>query len=132
MAVVETLYGNQNKYIDYDSVTSAVFSRPEAATVGMSEQEARDKYGDKVKCFCDRTTPMLYTLADEADQEEVVIKLVTVGEDAKIVGVHMVGEHAADIIQCIGVAIRKGITKQDLDASFGIHPTIGEEFMSMY
>ncbi len=132
LAVVETLYGKQPKSIDYTYVTSAVFSRPEAATVGMNEAEAKDKYGDRVNCHCDRTTPMLYSLADEVNQETVTIKLITVGKEEKIVGAHMVGEHAADIIQCIGVAVRLGITKQDLDDSFGIHPTIGEEFMSMY
>lgn len=131
LAVVETLYGKQDKYIDYDYVTSAVFSRPEAATVGMNESEAKDKYGDEVKCYCDRTTPMLYSLADEDKQKEVIIKLVAVGEDNQIIGAHMIGEHAADMIECLGVAIRKGITKQDLDDSFGIHPTIGEEFMTI-
>ena len=129
-AVVETLYGKQPKSIDYDRVPSAVFSRPEAATIGLSESAAKDKY-DNVKCYCDRTTPMLYSLADDKNQEEVLIKLVTVGKEAKIVGVHMVGEHAADMIQCLGVAVSKGITKEDLDNSFGIHPTIGEEFMTM-
>ena len=129
-AVVETLFGKQPKAIDYDYVTSAVFSRPEAATIGLSESEARDKY-DRVKCYCDRTTPMLYSLATDENQEEVLIKLVVTGEEEKIVGVHMVGEHAADMIQCLGVAVRKGITKQDLDDSFGIHPTIGEELMTM-
>ena len=97
----------------------------------MNESEAREKY-EQVKCYCDRTTPMLYTLADEASQEEIMIKLVVAGDEEKIVGAHMVGEHAADLIKCLGVGIRKGITKQDLDNSFGIHPTIGEEFMTMY
>ena len=129
-AVVETLYGKQPKSIDYDRVPSAVFSRPEAATIGLSESAARDKYDD-VKCYCDRTTPMLYSLADDEDQEKVTIKLVVAGESEKIVGVHMVGEHAANMIQCLAVAIGKGITKQELDDSFGIHPTIGEEFMCM-
>ncbi len=129
-AVVETLYGKKPISINYADVPSAVFSRPEAATIGLSESEARDKY-DQVKCYCDRTTPMLYSLADDAQQEKITIKLVVVGEEEKIVGVHMVGEHAADMIQCLAVAIRKGITKQDLDDSFGIHPTIGEEFMCM-
>ena len=131
LAVVETICGKEPRSIDYTYVTSAVFSRPEAATVGMNEESAREKYGDEVKCYRDRTTPMLYSLADEAEQEEVIIKLVTVGESEKIVGAHMVGEHAADMIQCLGVAIRKGITKQDLDNSFGIHPTVGEEFMTL-
>ena len=129
-AVVETLYGKQPKCIDYDTVPSAVFSRPEAATIGLSESAAKDKYSD-VKCYCDRATPMLYSLANEADQEQITIKLVVAGKEEKIVGVHMVGEHAADMIQCLGVAICKGITKQELDDSFGIHPTIGEEFMCM-
>ena len=131
LAVVETLFGKEPQSIDYTYVTSAVFSRPEAATVGMSETEARDKYGNEVKCYCDRTTPMLYSLAEDRHQEEVIIKLVVVGESEKVVGAHMVGEHAADMIQCLGVAVRKGITKQDLDNSFGIHPTIGEEFMTL-
>ena len=129
-AVVETLFGKRPKSIDYAKVPSAVFSRPEAATIGLNESEAKDKY-DCVKCYQDRTTPMLYTLADDEDQEEVLIKLVTVGDEDRIVGVHMVGEHAADMIQCLGVAVNKGITKQELDDSFGIHPTIGEEFMTM-
>lgn len=132
LAVVETLFGKEPQSIDYTYVTSAVFSRPEAATVGMSETEAKDKYGNEVKCYCDRTTPMLYSLAEDRNQEEVIIKLVVVGESEKVVGAHMVGEHAADMIQCLGVAVRKGITKQDLDNSFGIHPTIGEEFMTLF
>ena len=132
LAVVETLYGKEPQSVDYTYVTSAVFSRPEAATVGMNEKEARDKYGDDVKIYRDRTTPMLYSLADESEREEVVIKLVVVGEEERIVGAHMVGEHAADMIQCLGVAIAKGITKQDLDRSFGIHPTVGEEFMTLF
>lgn len=132
LAVVETIYGEEPQSIDYTYVTSAVFSRPEAATVGMNETEAREKYGNDVKCYCDRTTPMLYSLADETNQEDVVIKLVVRGEAEQVVGAHMVGEHAADMIQCLGVAVRKGITKQDLDNSFGIHPTVGEEFMTLF
>ena len=131
LAVVETLYGKEPQSIDYTYVTSAVFSRPEAATVGMNEEDARDKYGGDVKIYRDTTTPMLYSLAEEEEQEKVVIKLVTVGKEEKIVGAHMVGEHAADMIQCLGVAVRKGITKRDLDNSFGIHPTVGEEFMTL-
>ena len=129
-AVVETLFGKQPKAVDYDHVPSAVFSRPEAAKIGLSESEAKDKY-DNVKCYRDRTTPMLYSLADDEDQEEVLIKLVVAGDNEKIVGVHMVGEHAADMVQCLGIAVRQGVTKQYLDSSFGIHPTIGEEFVTM-
>ncbi|MEM8831487.1 MAG: glutathione-disulfide reductase [Cyanobacteria bacterium P01_G01_bin.19] len=129
-AVVETLFGKQPKSIDYARVPSAVFSRPEAATIGLSEAAAKDKY-DLVRCYQDRTTPMLYSLASDRIQEKILIKLVTVDEEEKIVGIHMVGEHAADMIQCLAVAVAKGITKQELDESLGIHPTIGEEFMCM-
>lgn len=131
LAVIETIYGKKPQCIDYTYVTSAVFARPEAATVGMDEASAREKYGEDVKCYRNRVTPMFYSLADEADRERAFIKLVTVGESEKIVGAHMVGEHAANLIQCLGVAIGKGITKQDLDNSFGIHPTVGEEFMTL-
>ncbi len=74
---------------------------------------------------------MLYSLASGRIQAEILIILVTVNQEEKIVGVHMVREHAADMIQCLAVVVGKGITKQELDESFGIHPTIGEEFMCM-
>ncbi|MEO0924563.1 MAG: glutathione-disulfide reductase [Cyanobacteria bacterium J06643_13] len=129
-AVVETLYGKQPRSINYNYVPSAVFSRPEAASVGLSESAARDKY-EKVECYCDRTTPMLYSLAADEMQSEMLIKLVVAGDEAKIVGAHVVGDHAANMLQCLAVAVRQGITKEDLDNSFGIHPTVGEEFMTM-
>ncbi|MEO1341706.1 MAG: FAD-dependent oxidoreductase [Cyanobacteria bacterium J06635_13] len=129
-AVVETLYGKQPRSINYDYVPSAVFSRPEAASVGLSESAARDKC-DQVEYYCDRTTPMLYSLAEDKIQSEMLIKLVVAGDKAKIVGAHVVGDHAANMVQCLAVAIRQGITEDYLDNSFGIHPTVGEEFMTM-
>lgn len=121
------VFGKKPQKLNYDEVPSAVFSRPEAAGVGLTEEKAREKFGESVKCYRNRFQPLTTQLNPE--DEKATIKLVVEGESERIVGAHMVGENAADIIQSLAVAIRKGITKQDLDESIGIHPTIGEEFL---
>ncbi len=126
-AVANTLFGATTK-LDYDYVPSAVFSRPEAATVGMSETEARDKFGDEIKIYCTEFEPLFESMTDRNDQ--VMMKIVT-DSKSHILGAHMVGENAADIIQSLAVAIKKGITKQELDATISIHPTTGEEFLTL-
>lgn len=127
VAVANTLFGNQPQQINYDYVPTAVFSRPEAASVGMTEAKAKEKFGEAVKCYCHHFRPLLYQLTEY--DEQATIKLVVNNDSQQVLGAHMVGEHAADIIQSLGVAIRQGITKQDLDETIGIHPTIGEEFL---
>ncbi|MBH8564004.1 glutathione-disulfide reductase [Nostoc sp. CENA67] len=127
VAVANTLFGNQSQQINYDYVPTAVFSRPEAASVGMTEAQAKEKFGEAVKCYCHHFRPLLYQLTEY--DEQATIKLVVNNDSGQVLGAHMVGEHAADIIQSLGVAIRQGITKQDLDDTIGIHPTIGEEFL---
>jgi glutathione reductase (NADPH) len=109
-------------------VPSAVFARPEAASVGMSEAKAQEKFGKSVKCYRTKFQPLFYQLTQQ--DEQATIKLVVEGESERVLGAHMVGEHAADIIQSLTVAIRKGITKQDLDDTIGIHPTTAEEFLT--
>jgi glutathione reductase (NADPH) len=128
-AFAKTVFGKKPQKVNYDEAPSAVFSRPEAASVGMTETKAREKYGDAVKCFCSKFQP-LFSQFPEANEEEAMIKLVVEGENQRVVGVHMVGEHASDIIQSLGVAVRKGINKDDLDETLGIHPTTAEEFMT--
>ncbi|WP_036487842.1 glutathione-disulfide reductase [Myxosarcina sp. GI1] len=130
-AVIDTALGNNPKTVEYQYVTSAVFARPEAATVGMSENEARQKYGDRIRCHQTQFQTMLYSFAKSDESTQITMKLV-IDEDEKILGIHMVGEHAADIIQSLAVAVRQGISKHDLDETIGIHPTIGEEFLTMY
>ena len=125
-AFANTVFGKKQQKVNYDYVPSAVFARPEAASVGMTEAKAREKFGESVKCYRDRFQPLFSQMTKEGDQ--ATIKLVVEGESERILGVHMVGEHAADIIQSLTVAIRKGITKQDLDETIGIHPTTAEEF----
>ena len=123
-AVANTIFGDTEK-LNYDYVPSAVFARPEAASVGMSEAKAREKFGN-VQCLHTRFEPLFYTMTNQAEQ--AMMKLVLDGSD-RVLGAHMVGEHAADIIQSLAVAIRKGVTKQDVEATIGIHPTTGEEFL---
>lgn len=125
-AFANTVFGKKPQLVDYDHVPSAV-CRPEASSVGMSEAKAREKFGESVKCYRHCFQPLLSQLTKE--DEQVTIKLVVEGESERVLGAHMVGEHAADIIQSLAVAIRKGITKQDIDETIGIHPTTGEELL---
>ena len=127
-AVADTAFADKQK-VDYEYVTSAVFARPEAATVGMTEVKAREKFGESVQCYLTEVEPLFHSITEH--NEQIMIKLVVNGDSERVLGAHMVGEHAADIIQCLAVAIKKGVTKQDLDATIGIHPTSGEEFLTL-
>jgi glutathione reductase (NADPH) len=129
IAFANTVFGNKAQKLNYDDVPSAVFCRPEVAGVGMTEAKAREKFGESVQCYRTQFQPLLYQLIEQ--NEPNTMKLVLNGDSGQVLGAHLVGEHAADIIQSLGVAIRKGITKEDLDETIGIHPTVGEEFLSL-
>ncbi|WP_298906102.1 glutathione-disulfide reductase [uncultured Nostoc sp.] len=129
IAFADTVFGNKPQKLNYDYVPTAVFCRPEAASVGMTEAKAREKFGESVQCYCTQFQPLLYQLIEQ--NEPTTMKIVLNGDSGQVLGAHMVGEHAADIIQSLGVAIRKGITKEDLDETIAIHPTTGEEFLSL-
>jgi glutathione reductase (NADPH) len=128
IAFANNVFGNKPQKLNYDYVPSAVFCRPEVASVGMSEAKARQKFGESVKCYHTQFQPLLHQLTQQ--DKQATIKLVVNGDSEEVLGAQMVGENAGDIIQCLGVAIRKGITKQDLDETIGIHPSAGEEFLS--
>jgi glutathione reductase (NADPH) len=129
IAFANIVFGKKPQKLNYDYVPSAVFSRPEAASVGMTEAKAREKFGESVKIYRDRFQPLFFNLGDQ--DEQAMLKLVVEGKSEQILGAHIVGENAADIIQCLAVAIGKGITKQDLDDTIGIHPTTAEEFLTL-
>ncbi|MEA5595301.1 glutathione-disulfide reductase [Rivularia sp. UHCC 0363] len=129
VAFVNTVFGDKPQTVNYGDVPSAVFARPEIASIGMTENQAREKFGDSVKCYCDKFQPLMHQLA--SSDEQAIVKVVVEGESERVIGVHMLGEHAADIIQCLGVAFRKGITKLDLDDAIAIHPTTAEEFLTL-
>lgn len=128
-AFADTVFGGKSRTMSYENVPSAVFSIPEAATVGLTEAEAREKYGDAVKIYRSRFRPMYYTLPGK--DEKTMMKLVVDGKTDQVLGAHMVGNHAAEIIQGVAIAVKMGATKAKFDATVGIHPTSAEEFVTM-
>jgi glutathione reductase (NADPH) len=129
-ALADTVFGNKPRLMSHENVPSAVFSNPEAATVGLTEAEAIEKYGaEAIKVYRAKFQPMYYTLAGK--DEKTLMKLVVNQTTAQVLGAHMVGEHAAEIIQGVAIAVKMGATKADFDATVGIHPSVAEEFVTM-
>ena len=128
MLLLEQLYGSTKPRMDYENIPTAVFSQPELATVGLSEQQAKDKYSN-IKVFESDFRPMFETLGQ--GKGRVYIKLIVDEATDRVVGCHMVGEHAAEIIQGIAIAIKAGATKANFDQTMGIHPTVAEEFVTL-
>ncbi|MEM9923882.1 MAG: glutathione-disulfide reductase [Cyanobacteria bacterium P01_D01_bin.50] len=128
--VADNEYGNIKRTFSHENVATAIFTQPEAATVGLSEAEAKEKFGDdKVKIYRTRFRPMFYTLPQQ--EERTMMKLVVDAETDKVLGAHMVGDYAAEIIQGVAIAVKMGATKKDFDATVGIHPSAAEEFVTM-
>ena len=113
--------------VDYANIPTAVFSQPPVGTVGMTEEEARES-GISPTIYQSEFRPLKHSLS--GGDEKTLIKLIA-AEGGKIVGAHMVGGDAGEIIQGIAVAIRKGATKEDFDSTVGVHPTTAEEFVSL-
>ncbi|NEO04472.1 MULTISPECIES: glutathione-disulfide reductase [unclassified Moorena] len=128
-AFADTVFGGKSRIMSYENVPTAIFTTPEAATVGLSEAEAREKYGDAVKVYRSRFRAMYYTLPGR--DEKTLMKLVVDQNTDKVLGAHMVGDHAAEIIQGIAIALKTGATKANFDATVGIHPSSAEEFVTM-
>ena len=128
-ALADALFGKQpHKTLNYSQVPSAVFSQPPIATIGMSEDSAIEE-GREVKIYETSFTPMKNTIA--ARDEKTLIKLIVDAKSDKVIGAHMLGSDAPEIMQGIAAAISAGITKTQLDSTIGIHPTSAEEFVLM-
>jgi glutathione reductase (NADPH) len=128
-AFADTHFGGKSRIMSYENIPSAVFSTPEAATVGLTEAEAKEKYGDDaIKIYRARFRSTYYTLAGK--DEKTMMKLVVETATDKVLGAHMVGEGAAEIIQGVAIAVKMGAKKSDFDATVAIHPTAAEEFVS--
>ncbi|MEL6778500.1 MAG: glutathione-disulfide reductase [Cyanobacteria bacterium J06597_16] len=128
--LADTLYGNKPRLMSYEAIPSAVFTTPEAASVGITEETAVENYGeDNIRVFRSRFRSMYYTLPNK--DEKTLMKLIVRTEDDRILGAHMVGDHAAEIIQGVAIALKMGATKADFDATVGIHPSSAEEFVTM-
>lgn len=128
-AFADTVFGDQPRKMAYDNIPSAVFSTPEGATVGLSEAEAKKNWGEAIKCYRSTFRPTYHSLSGRA--EKTMVKLVVEEDTQKVLGAHMVGEHAAEIIQGIAIALKMGATKKDFDATVGLHPTVAEEFVTL-
>jgi glutathione reductase (NADPH) len=124
----DTEFGGKQRKPDHRDVPSAVFCQPELANVGLTEEEAARTLGE-VRVFTSTFRPMKYTLSGRP--QRTFMKLIVEAATDKVVGVHMVGDDAAELIQGLAVAVKAGATKAQFDATVGIHPTAGEEFVTM-
>ena len=127
-AFADTVFGDKPTTVDYSCVPSAVFSHPPIAGVGMTEGEARNKLGS-VKVYQSDFRPMKNVLAGR--NERSLYKMVCEGESETIVGIHMIGPDAPEVMQAAAVAVKAGLTKADFDATVAIHPTMAEELVLM-
>ncbi|KAE9642939.1 glutathione-disulfide reductase [Pseudomonas sp. PB106] len=129
MAVARRLFKpEQYRPVDYKMIPTAVFSLPNIGTVGLTEEEAREA-GHDVVVFESRFRPMKLTLTE--CQEKTLMKLVVDGKTDKVLGCHMVGPDAGEIVQGLAIALKAGATKRDFDDTIGVHPTAAEEFVTM-
>ncbi|BBA43625.1 MULTISPECIES: glutathione-disulfide reductase [Burkholderia] len=127
--LARTLFGGSRIAADHEWVPSAVFSQPEVATVGFTEAAARDLYEGDVDIYRTSFKALRHTLSGR--DERTLMKLVVARDSQRVVGAHMVGRDAGEIIQGIAIAIRAGATKAQFDDTIGIHPTAAEEFVTM-
>ncbi len=129
MAVARRLFKPEEyRELDYSLIPTAVFSLPNIATVGLTEEQAREQ-GHEVKVFESRFRPMKLTLTES--QERTLMKLVVDAKNDKVLGCHMVGPESGEIVQGLAVALKAGATKRIFDDTLGIHPTAAEEFVTM-
>ena len=127
----ERLFNNKpNEYLDYENIPTVVFSHPPIGTVGITEQEAIEQYGEQsVKVYNSSFTAMYSAITQH--RQPTKMKLVCVGEEEKIVGIHGIGFGMDEILQGFAVALKMGATKRDFDNTVAIHPTSAEEFVTM-
>ena len=128
MALVRTLFEAQPTPVDHEMVPSAVFGHPNLATVGCTEESARERFGD-IRIFRSRFRPLRHTLSGR--EETMLVKLVVEASTDRVVGVHVLGPDAGELVQGFAVALRMGATKAQFDATIGIHPTAAEELVTL-
>jgi glutathione reductase (NADPH) len=128
MVVAKRLFNYKQESMSYDIIPTAVFTHPSVATVGFSESAAKDKF-EEIRVFKSAFTSLKNTIS--ANDERTFMKVIVDVATDKVLGMHMVGLDAGEIIQGFAAALQCGITKQQLDATLGIHPTLAEEFVTM-
>lgn len=128
MALVRNLYAEQNGTVDYELIPSAVFCQPPIGTVGLTEEQARERY-EHVDIYTSNFKALKHTLS--GSDERTLMKMIVDHSTDRVLGVHMVGAEAGEIIQGIAVALKAGATKKVFDSTIGIHPSAAEEFVTM-
>jgi glutathione reductase (NADPH) len=128
MWLARTLFRGEPTPIDHQHVPTAVFAHPNLATVGLSEEQARSRYGE-VDIYKTYFRPLKLTMTEK--KERVFMKLVVDRASQRVVGAHMIGGDAGEVIQGVAIAVKLGATKAQFDATLGIHPTVAEEFVTM-
>ena len=128
--LADRLYGGmEGRHLEYDLIPTVIFSHPTIGTVGLTEDQAREKYGDDVRVYVSDFIGMYYALG--LNKRRSTMKLVTAGAEENVVGCHIIGEGADEMLQGFAVAIRMGATKKDFDDTVAIHPTSAEELVTM-
>ncbi|MCO5730008.1 glutathione-disulfide reductase [Rhizobium sp. SSA_523] len=129
MCFIETVYKNNPTAPDHDLIATAVFSQPEIGTVGLSEEEACNRF-EEIEVYRAEFRPMKATLSGR--QEKMIMKLIVNAADRKVVGAHILGHDAGEMAQLLGVSLKAGVTKDDFDRTMAVHPTAAEELVTMY
>ena len=127
-AFADTVFGKTPVKVDYGCIPSAVFSQPPLAGVGLTEGQARNKYGS-IRVFSSDFRPMKNVFAGR--QERGLYKLVVDAATDKVLGLHMIGPEAPEILQAAAIAVKAGLTKGDFDATVALHPSMAEELVLM-
>ncbi|KAI9099485.1 hypothetical protein DFS34DRAFT_617717 [Phlyctochytrium arcticum] len=129
----DRLFGNKpNAKLDYDNIPSVIFSHPPCGSVGLTEDEANQRFGkENVKIYQSKFVNMHFALVDPAHKQPTIYKIVCTGKEEKVVGLHLVGKASDEILQGFAVAIKMGATKADFDNTVAIHPTAAEELVTM-
>jgi glutathione reductase (NADPH) len=129
-AFADSVFGDKPRQVDHTLVASAVFSQPELASVGLSEEAAVERHGaEGIVVHRARFRPMRQALP--ARDPKVLLKLIVERASNRVLGCHMVGEHAAEIIQMAAIPLGMGATKADFDRTMALHPSVAEEFVTL-
>ncbi|HYW04362.1 MAG TPA: glutathione-disulfide reductase [Gammaproteobacteria bacterium] len=129
--LADRLFGGQReRHLVYEDIPTVIFSHPPIGTVGLTEAQARERHGDDaVRVYQTRFVPMYYALTEHKPRS--AMRLVTVGPEERVVGLHMIGDGVDEMLQGFAVAVRMGATKRDFDETVAIHPTSAEELVTM-
>jgi glutathione reductase (NADPH) len=128
--LADRLFGGEpDRHLDYELIPTVVFSHPPIGSIGLSEEDARARHGEAVETFRHDFMPLYHGITARRRRAEV--KLVTVGRERRIVGLHAIGMGADELLQGFAVALRLGATKRDFDDTVAIHPTSAEELVTL-